>query len=277
MYTGIKETDPLSDQELADFYENKIRFDLKKNQYLLIKNSNGDIVDKRRWDGEKLVKLKYRVIDNQRFGVVKPLNVEQECLFDLLENDSVIGRLVIGNWGSGKTYITLCWALNKIEKNKPEFSKIVYIRNNIDVKDTVGLGALPSGINEKLKPWAMPIADVLGSETELDRLISDGKLELAHVGFLRGRSFDNSIVLVNEAANHTSEHMALIVSRIGKGSVLILDGDTRQTDRATFEKDSGINSVISALAGNPMFGMVCLKKTERSPFASLAESICRID
>ena len=275
MYTGIYEVDLNTDDQVASFYEDKIKFDLKKNQYIIIRH-NGEAIEKRRWDGEKLVKLKFKVIENQHFGKIKPLNEEQECMFDLLENESINGKLIIGNWGSGKTWVSLCWALDKIER-KSSYNKIVFIRNNIEVKDTTNLGALPAGINEKLKPWAMPIADILGSEIELDRLITDGKVELCHLGFARSRSFDNSIVIVNECENNTADHMALLVSRIGHDSVLILDGDLRQTDRNAFSKNSGIEAISNALVGNEMFGMVCLKKTVRSKFAALADLIVRID
>jgi PhoH-like ATPase len=247
-----------------------------KNQYLLVKDKSGCIVDKKRWDGEKFVRLKYKIIDNTRFSKVKPLNPEQECFFDMLDNETIIGKLVIGNWGSGKSYIALCWALDKIEK-RSNYNKIIYIRNNIEVKDTVSLGALPSGLNEKLRPWAMPIADILGSEIELDRLISDSKIELAHLGFIRSRSFDNAIVIVDECQNLSAEHMALLVSRIGNNSTLIIVGDTRQMDRSNFEKNSGICAIIEALKGDEMFGVVCLRKTERSKFSALAERICRLD
>jgi predicted ribonuclease YlaK len=274
LYTGIKEVD-LTDEQLAAFYENKYQIDMTKNQYLMIKR-NGELVDKRRWDGEKFVKLKFKTIDNIRFGKIKPLNPEQECLFDLLENDSIPGKLIVGNWGSGKTFVTLCWSIDKIDKKSP-YNKIIFIRNNVDVKDTVNLGALPAGINEKLKPWALPIADILGSEIEMDRLIADEKIELSHLGFIRSRSFDKSIVVVNECQNLTAEHMALLVSRIGNDSVLILDGDTRQIDRATFDKNNGIAAIVEALGGNEMFGMVALRKTERSKFAALAELISKID
>ena len=90
------------------------------------------------------------------------------------------------------------------------------VRNNVEVKDTFNLGALPSGINEKLLPYAMPAVDLLGNTTELFRLIDDGKLELLHLGFARGRSFENTIVIVDESENLTAEHAALLVSRIGK-------------------------------------------------------------
>ena len=275
MYTGIKEV-LLSDEEVADFYENKIRYEMSKNQYLLVKRKeDGSTIEKRRWDGEKLVKLKWKAIESQLFDKIKPLNDEQECLFDLLDNESIIGKLIVGAWGSGKTMVSLSWSLDKVVRGR--FNKLIFIRNNIEVKDTVSLGALPSDSNSKLKPWAMPIADVLGSELELDRYISDGKIELVHLGFARSRSFDNSVIVINECQNLTAEHMALLVSRVGKNTIIIFDGDVRQSDKITFEKNPGINALVNALAGNEMFGMVNLKKTERSKFASLAENICRID
>lgn len=272
MYSGIKEIE-LNDEDLAAYYEGRMKFDLVTNQYLLVKDSTGKVVEKKRWDGSSLMPLKFKKINNVHFGEVKPLNIEQECLMDLLNNEGVTVKVVSGAWGGGKSFLTLCWAIDAMEKNKSSYKKIVYVRNNVDVKDTTSLGALPSSANEKLKPWAMPIADILGSEIELDRFINDGKIELAYLGFIRGRSFDDSIIIVNECQNHTAEHIALLISRVGKNSVIIFDGDTRQVDRTVFEKNSGVTTLVEKLAGNELFGMVQLKKTERSRTAALADLI----
>ncbi len=271
MYNGIKEIQ-LDDEKLAAFYENRYNIDMLLNQYLIIKNSQNNIVDKLRWDGKKYCKVKTKKFSSGFDSDIKPLNLEQECLFDLIDNDDIPVKCVYGSWGSGKTFISICWALGKIS-GKSDYKKLVYIRNNIDVKDTVSLGALPSDQNSKLKPWAMPIADIMGGELILDQYMQQDRIELTHLGFIRGRSFENCIILVSECQNLTTEHVALLISRIGKNSVIIFDGDSKQVDKKTFEKDLGINSLIDSLKGNELFGVVELKQTERSRVAALAELI----
>jgi len=270
--SGIK-TITLCDEDIAAFYEQRYKVDMVQNQYLFIKNDQNKVIDKFKWNGTELVPLKYKQIENNRFGRVKPINDEQCALFDLLQDESITVKQITGVAGGGKNYCAFTYALDAIdkgEKNKSPYHKIVMIRNNIEVKDSMALGALPSGINEKLLPFAMPAVDLLGSQIELFRLIDDNKLELLHLGFARGRSFENAIVIIDESENLTSEHVALLVSRIGKNSVAIFLGDTVQTDKPIFEKNSGLERLNSRLFGHPLYGCVHLLRTERSETAALA-------
>jgi len=273
-YNGIYEKD-LSDEEMAGVYENRNVIGLLINQYVFIKNKDGKVVDKKRWDGEKFLSLKYSNYPGQRLGgkLVKPINDEQQALFDLLANDNVTIKQITGVAGSGKNYCAMAFALSRIYKNNSQskYRKIVLVRNNIEVKDSRSLGALPSGINEKLLPYAMPAADILGSQLALNRMITDEKIELLHLGFARGRNFDNSIVIADECENLTGAHVALLVSRIGKHSIILFLGDQRQVDKVVFEKNSGLNRLSNKLSGNPLYGCVHLKVVERSATAQLAE------
>jgi PhoH-like ATPase len=271
--TGIKRI-KMCDSDMAAFYEGRMKLEMQTNQYLFIENEEGRVVHKQRWDGGSFVNIKARTIDNQRFGKIKSLNDEQDALFDLLMNDNITVKLITGKWGSGKSSVAWWWAIDSIDKGK-RYNNIVYLRNNIDVKDSMPLGALPSTANEKLKPYAMPIADILGSVTEMERLIEDNVIELVHLGFVRGRNFGSenkgTIILVDECQNLSTEHVALLVSRVGKNSVILFIGDTVQVDKAVFEKNSGMNRLIERLSGNKLFGMVQLAKTERSETSALAE------
>lgn len=277
MINGIK-TITLNEESLAAFYSDMYRIDLCTNQYLFIKKDFlkkgeteedlGKVIEMRRWDGKELQRLTYKKIDNLRFGKVEPINDEQKALFDLLQNDSITVKQITGIAGGGKNYCALTYALDAIDRGK--YRKIVMVRNNVEVKDSYNLGALPNGINDKLLPFAMPAVDLLGSQTELTRLIDDGKIELLHLGFARGRSFDNSIIIVDECENLTGEHVALLVSRVGKNSIIMFLGDTAQADKIVFEKNSGLERLNTRLFGNPLFGCVHLIKTERSETAALA-------
>jgi PhoH-like ATPase len=270
--SGIK-TVTLNDEDLASFYEGRYKVDMDVNQYLFIKDKNDKIIDKRKWSGKELLPLKFKPIDSYRLGKVKPINDEQQALFDLLEDETITVKCITGVAGSGKNFCAFTYALDAIDnwgKGKGNYKKIVMIRNNVEVKDSIPLGSLPAGINEKLLPYAMPAVDLLGSSTDLFRLIDDEKIELLHLGYARGRSFDGSIIIVDEAENLTSEHVCLLVSRIGKNSVILFLGDTNQVDKPVFEKNSGIERLTTRLTGNKLFGAVHLIKTERSETAALA-------
>jgi predicted ribonuclease YlaK len=272
LYTGVLEL-VLNDENLAAFYEGRYPCDFYINEYLILKNEKGEIVDKGRWTKDGFTKLKYKPINNQLFGKFAPRNFLQECAFDLMQNDSITGKLLVGGFGSGKTIISLVHSLDFILGKNQRYDRLVYLRNNIPTKNTVDVGALPADLNAKIKPFAMPLADILGEETQLDLLIENGRIKLDHIGFIRGRSYKNSIIFLSEGQNTTQEIMALVVSRVGDGSILIVEGDLNQCDKNIFDERSGINAMAESLKGDIEFGMVRLVKNERSRFASLSDNI----
>ena len=189
-------------------------------------------------------------------------------LFDLLQNDNIPVKLALGNYGSGKSSLMLSHALDAVQKGK--FERIIFIRNNIEVKDTTPLGALPNGETDKLLPYLMPICDHVGQYT-FDEMLDTGVIEACHLGFIRGRDFKNCILFIDEAENLTASQVQLLIGRIGKGSMLFLAGDLRQTDKLTFEKNSGLKKMIERLQNNKLFGMVKLQQSVRSEVCKLAD------
>jgi predicted ribonuclease YlaK len=267
-YSGLLDI-TMTDSQLADFYQGVFEEPILTNQYLIIRNTAGEVIDKYIYDGRGFARIKFKAIDNGFTNKIKPLNVRQELLFHLLQSGTKIPvKLIDGCFGVGKSFVALNWALEAV--NKHDYDKVVYIRNNIEVKDTVSIGALPNGLNDKLLPFAMPIADIVGGLVGLEYLLKENKIEMAHLGFLRGRNFDNSVIFVTEAENLTEEHVKLILSRCGKNSVIIFDGDVEQVDKSVFADKSGMQLLINALKGNPLFGMVELIDVERSDVAKLS-------
>ena len=102
-------------------------------------------------------------------------------------------------------------------------------------------------------------------------MIEDGLLTVEPLQSLRGRNFENTLIMCSEAENLTKEHIQLIIARAAEGSAVWLDADIRQRDKAVFEKSKGIEALIDRLKGNHLFGYVHLIKTERSATASLAD------
>ena len=268
-YTGYK-TVNFSESELADFYIDKANhFDLLENEYLFIKDSTGEIVDKYVLQDNQLRRVKYTKFENRFSGSTKPRNPEQEALFDMLTDPRSTLKLVTGGFGCGKTMSLVVAALDAVHKNK--FDKIVWVRNNIDVKDTTPLGALPGTSFDKLLPFVMPLADHAGGEDGIRMLMDEGRLEVVHLGYLRGRDIRNSIILCSEAENLTKQHIQLLIGRVGEGSNLWMDADLKQRDKIVFEKSAGLETMIERLKGNELFGYVKLQKTERSKTAQLAD------
>lgn len=269
-YLGYKEL-TLSDEEMSYFYchTNENIYDCILNEYLIIKKSDGEVVDYRKWDGSEYRAISYKQINSAFMGKIKPLNPQQVLAFDMLQNKDQTIKVVSGKFGTGTDMIMIANALKLIEEGK--FDKLIYIRNAVDVKDSSAIGFLPGSKDEKLRPYAMPLADHLGGETGLDMQIMAGNIEIEHLGYIRGRDLKNAIVYCSEAENLTKEHVQLLIGRIGSGSSLWLNGDFKQTDSAVYRMNNGLLSAVQKLAGHEKFGYVQLLKTERSETAAMAD------
>lgn len=265
----------LSEEKLAAFYNNKELyaelFNLKENQYLLIKDSTGEVVDRYCYQNGELRQVMFVKLGGTFTGTIKPRNPEQVCLFDMLKDKTSKVKLVTGRFGSGKTLAMVYAALELIEKGK--FDRIVWVRNNVAVKDAPEIGFLPGDDFAKLKPFLGPFLDHAGGEEGVKKLIDEDKLWVIPLGHLRGRSLKNCILLCSECENFTKEHLQLLMGRIDEGSQLWLDGDLKQRDKLIFEKSAGIEKMVERLSGEKLFAYVHLKKSERSEVAALADKL----
>lgn len=275
-YTGWSEV-ALADggeETLAMAYskdtEQKNLFDIPTNGYILIPNADADgNTVGLRWDGSRWNPLRYKNLNTAYSGKIKPLNDQQKLAFDMLQDQDITIKLLLGVYGSGKDFLMVNHAVDMIEKGK--YDKIVWVRNNIEVKDTKELGFLPGSMLEKIYPFAAILADCLGGEVALERAITDGWVEIQPLGFIRGRSFQRSIIYCSEAENLTKEHIQLLIGRVGEGSSLWINGDLRQIDDVAFERNNGIQKLIEKVTGDEHFASVYLPITERSETARLAD------
>lgn len=269
-YLGFKEV-TLSDEELALIYQKEPGFNLGclVNEYIVVSNNAGEVVDYLRWNGTCFVPAPFKQINSRFGGKVKPRNTQQRLAVDMLYNPDITIKMIAGRFGSGKTYLMCASALELLERGK--FNKIVYVRNNIEVKNSKPIGHLPGTYNEKLMPYAMPLADHLGGTEALEIMLGQGRIEIVHLGFIRGRDIKDSIIMCSEVENMTKEHMQLLIGRVGEGSSLWLDGDVKQVDMEVFQENSGMQIALDKLKGHPRFGYIKLLKTERSDTAAMAD------
>ena len=269
-YIGYKDA-TLSDEEMSDFYcnLNENTFDCLLNEYLIVRKSDGEVVDYRKWNGKEYSHISYKQINSKFMGKIKPRNPQQVLAFDMLQDKNESIKIISGKFGSGKDFLMIANALKLIEDGK--FDKLIYVRNAIGVKDASEVGFLPGSKLEKLLPYAMPLADHLGGETGLEMQMIAGNIEIEHLGYIRGRDIKNTIIYVSEAENLTKEHVQLLIGRVGLGSALWMNGDFRQTDSPVFRMNNGLLSAVQKLAGHEKFGYVQLQKTERSETAAMAD------
>ena len=269
-YTGFKDI-TFSDDEMSYFYlhTKENLYNSLLNEYLIIRKSDGEVVDYRKWNGSEYVVASYKTINSHFMGKIKPRNPHQVLAFNMLQDKEETIKVISGKFGSGKDYLMIANALKLIDEGK--FDKLIYVRNAIGVKDANEVGFLPGSKLEKLLPYAMPLADHLGGETGLEMQMMTGTIEIEHLGYIRGRDIKNTIIYVSEAENLTKEHVQLLIGRVGEGSALWMNGDFKQTDSTLFRMNNGLLSTVQKLAGHEKFGYVQLQKTERSETAAMAD------
>lgn len=173
---------------------------------------------------------------------IEPKTKNQKKLLDNLR--SYDQNFAVGPAGTGKTFVATIEACRLFLLGKVE--KIVITRPAVAAGGEE-YGFLPGGINQKMGPWVQPVMELLeealGKQKVQDHLKS-GVIEIAPLGFMRGRTFRNSFVILDEAQNTTREQMELILTRLGEGSQIVISGDLRQSD---IGKVSGLSEAIRLL------------------------------
>ena len=169
------------------------------------------------------------------------LNEEQkEAKAVILQNTIT---LLAGGAGSGKTLLACNVALDGLLRR--QYEKIIITRPTVSKEE---IGFLPGDLREKMDPWVQPIYQnffALHDKSKIEKLIEDGKIEIVPVSFMRGRTFLESMIIVDEAQNVTHEQMEMIVSRIGLRSKMMICGDQHQTDLKK-KSESGFKFLYSA-------------------------------
>jgi phosphate starvation-inducible PhoH-like protein len=150
-------------------------------------------------------------------------------------------NFILGKAGSGKTLLAVQIALDMFFKR--EVNQIIITRPTVSNEDN---GYLPGSLNEKMEPWLVPIRSnmrkVYNKPQILEKMENDNNIELVSLAHFRGRTFDKSIVIVDEFQNLTKQQLGMVLGRLGKGSTMILCGDPQQID-LKFGNDSAIHDV----------------------------------
>lgn len=271
-YRGYTEYRFSSDEEMAAFYQGETPGgfpELLRNEYIYLRDPAGSIVDKLCWGGTKFRQVNTSPVKTTWMGSVTARNPEQELVLDLLRDKSTTVKLVTGKFGSGKTYLMTAAAVQMLERGK--IDRVLFIRNNVQVKDVPEIGFLPGNVNDKLLWCAMPMADALGGVDGLNDMMAQGKISIVPLGMVRGRDFNNTLIFCSECENLTYEQARLIITRAANNSQVWFDGDMAQVDKPVYEKNSAIKRMIDRLSGQELFGYVQLQKTERSKTAEMAD------
>ena len=160
-------------------------------------------------------------------------------------------NFITGKAGSGKTLLAVQIALDMFFTR--QVNKIVITRPTVSNEDN---GYLPGSLNEKMEPWLVPIRSnmrkVYNKPMILEKMEKDENIELVSLSHFRGRTFDHSIVIVDEFQNLTKPQLGMVLGRLGKGSTMILTGDPQQID-LKFSNDSAIHEVPKVKDSNYVY------------------------
>ncbi len=237
------------------------------NEYLIIENTDDHTSKELRFDGTSFVNLK---LPNSNF--IKAKNSLQRCALDILTNPQITIAAILGGFGSGKTYLSMKMALYHINE-KGEQNKILGIREPRGEGREVGY--LPGSLDEKTDKFFLPLMQQLdGGEFELERLKQRGVLESNIPFYMKGTTYDNTIILVDEAEDLDKKQIRLIGTRLGENSKIFLAGDYKQSV-INSSKHNALLEMCKAFKGNSKFGCIYLGEDVRSEtskmFAELLE------
>ena len=191
---------------------------------------------------ERLAEAGRVVVAGPRKTVTAKSEGQAKYLSAIEDNDIVVG---IGPAGTGKTYLAVAMAVDALAKKRVK--RIVLARPAVEAGEN--LGFLPGDLQEKIDPYLRPLYDALHDMMDpelIPKLMASGTIEVAPLAFLRGRSLNDSFIILDEAQNTTPEQMKMFLTRLGFGSKIVVTGDVTQTDLPNGQK-SGLRVVEGIL------------------------------
>ena len=222
--------------QLLDELKRNGKLDFQKIKY------DADMLERENKDVVKAL-LDQVIVTTAAGKPIKPKTLGQKSYIEkILSNDIVFG---IGPAGTGKTYLAVAMAVRAFKNN--EVNRIILTRPAVEAGES--LGFLPGDLQDKVDPYLRPLYDglfeILGFET-YQALVEKGIIEVAPLAYMRGRTLDNSFVILDEAQNTTYEQMKMFLTRLGYGSKAIITGDKTQVDLPRGRK-SGLVSASQIL------------------------------
>ncbi len=186
---------------------------------------------------------------------IKPRSDGQAYLIQAIKEHSL--SLAVGPAGTGKTYLAIASAVEALEQGRIE--RIILSRPAMEAGES--LGFLPGDMQEKMAPYLRPLYDALGDRLggkKVRQYMDDGTIEIAPIGFMRGRTLNNAFVVIDEAQNCTYGQLKMLLSRLGWHSTMVITGDPDQSD--LLDGVSGLRDIAGKLETVPNIAVIRLQQ-----------------
>ena len=281
LYTGKTTLNKVADKLITQLNKHDIlpvdTFDIKhpNNHFYILNGKNQTAPAFYNSQTAQLEKVTEQPIFN-----ISPKNVEQAFAIHALLHPDIKLVTIQGNAGTGKTLLALAGALEQ----RKHFRQI-YITRPIVPLSNKDIGFLPGDIKSKIDPYMAPIWDNLKfikdqfsddekMQAKIDELVTNDKISIAPLAFIRGRTLSKIFFIVDEAQNLTPHEIKTIISRAGENSKFVFTGDIYQIDTPYLDAESnGLSYLIDKAKDHPLYAHITLQKGERSELANLATEL----
>jgi phosphate starvation-inducible PhoH-like protein len=182
---------------------------------------------------------------SRRGRTIRPKTLNQKRYVDAIDNHTIV--FGIGPAGTGKTYLAMAKAVNALQTK--QVTRIILTRPAVEAGER--LGFLPGTLSEKIDPYLRPLYDALHDMMDpelIPKLMSSGVIEVAPLGYMRGRTLNDAFIILDEAQNTTAEQMKMFLTRLGFGSKIVVTGDITQIDLPGNNR-SGLRAAVGILDG----------------------------
>jgi PhoH-like ATPase len=282
LYTGKTDVDKVTEKLIAQLNkeENLPAESLHvpqytNNHFYILKGKKNDISGFYNAQSQQLEKVTEQPVFN-----IHPRNQEQAFAIHALLHNDIKLVTIQGNAGTGKTLLALASAL---EQRK--YYRQIFVTRPIVPLSNKDIGFLPGDIKSKIDPYMAPIWDNLKfikdqfadddkMQAKIDELVTNDKISIAPLAFIRGRTLSKIFFIVDEAQNLTPHEVKTIISRAGENSKFVFTGDIYQIDTPYLDAESnGLSYLIDKAKGHPLYAHITLQKGERSELANLATEL----